>query len=134
LHWGDAVPTEVVPERKAPAPFRGAFGNSFVSSMALAPDGSRVATGAVDSTILLWDWGAPASNGPVAPMKADQLVACWDDLAGADSGRAFAAIAHLGDVPEQAMRLLQDRLHPINAPSSEELHRLVAELDNPQFA
>src|SRR6266581_4593259 len=95
----DIASAKLLTQRKAPARFRGSYGDSFVSSMALARDGHTVATGHVDSTILLWDLPAPASNRPVAPMKGDQLVACWDDLAGADAGRAFASSARLGDVP-----------------------------------
>jgi len=134
LQLWDIASAKVLTQRKAPARVRGSYGDSFVSSMALAPDGHTVATGHVDTTILLWDLPAPASNGPAAPMKAGQLSARWDDLASADAGRAFASIARLADMPEQAVEFMRDRLHPVKAPSSEEFGRLIADLDSPQFA
>jgi len=133
LQLWDIASAKVLTQRKAPARVRGSYGDSFVSSMALAPDGRTVATGRVDSTILLWDLPTPVSNRPAAPMKADQLAAWWNDLADADAGRAFAAIAHLADVPKQALEFMRDRLHPVKAPSSEELGRLIADLNSPQF-
>jgi hypothetical protein len=93
-----------------------------------------VATGHVDSTILLWDLAAPASVRPSAPFDADQLLASWNVLADADAGRAFAALARLTGVPDQAVGLLRERLRPVQAPPAEELARLVADLDNAQFA
>jgi hypothetical protein len=102
--------------------------------MALAPDGRTVATGHVDSTILLWDLPAPTPHRPSAPLNPDQLAAYWTDLAGADASRAFLTITRLTDVPEQAVELLKGRLRPVRAPSSEELGRHIAELDSPQFA
>jgi len=134
LQLWDIGSAKVLTQRKAPARFRGSYGDSFVSSLALTADGHTVATGLVDSTILLWDLSAPASNGPAAPMKADQLAAYWSDLAGGNAGRAFATIARLADMPEQVVEFMRDRLHPVSAPSSEELARLIADLDSPQFA
>jgi hypothetical protein len=43
------------------------------------------------------------------------------------------AIARLADVPEQAVRLLRDRLRPAAAPPAEELRRLIAALDDASF-
>jgi WD40 repeat protein len=130
----DIGSAKVLTERQAPARFRGSYGDSFVSSMALAPDGRTVATGLVDSTILLWDLATPAMDRPIVPLKDDQLKAYWADLAGTDGGRAFAAITHLIDMPEQSVTLMRDRLQPAKAPSSEELGRLVADLNSAEFA
>jgi hypothetical protein len=133
LQLWDVASGKVLTQRKAPARFRGSYGDSFVSSMALAADGHTVATGLVDSTILLWDLSAPASNRPAVPMKADQLAAYWSDLAGGNAGRAFDAITQLADSPEQAVEFMRDRVHPVQAPSSEEVARLIADLNSPQF-
>src|SRR5262249_14444716 len=40
--------------RTGPGTYRGSYGASFASSLALAPDGHTVATGQPDTTVLLW--------------------------------------------------------------------------------
>jgi RNA polymerase sigma factor (sigma-70 family) len=129
----DIVTGKVLARRQAPARFRGSYGDSFVSSMAMAPDGNTVATGHVDTTILLWDLMPPSQDHHVPQLKPDQLALFWSDLASADASRAFLAITRLAEVPEQTVRLLRDRLRPVSPPTPEDLGRLIAGLDNPDF-
>jgi RNA polymerase sigma factor (sigma-70 family) len=117
----------------APGRFRGSYGASFVSSFALAADGRTVATGQPDTAVLLWD--LPAAPGrPAGRLSAEQLEACWSDLAGEDASRAAASLSRLADVPGQAVPLLRERVRPAQAPSEDDLRRLLAELDDPEFA
>jgi RNA polymerase sigma factor (sigma-70 family) len=101
-------------------------------SLALGGDGRTVATGHLDTTVLLWDLPAPAR--PAIPLSDADLEACWADLAGFDGGRALAALARLADVPGQAVPLLRDRLRPVQPPAADELRRLLADLDDADFA
>jgi WD40 repeat protein len=116
----------------APGRFTGSFGESFASCFALAADGRTVATGHPDTTVLLWDLPAPSMPRP-APLTAEQLETSWAELA-RDAGRATVALARLADVPEQAVRLLRERLPPAKALLAGELRRLIAGLDDPRFA
>jgi WD40 repeat protein len=104
--------------------------HSGVLALAFAPDGRRLASGGGDSTVLVWDvYGAPARR-----LTERQLAACWDDLAGADASRAFAAACRLVAAPRQAVPYLRQRLRPAAAPDAARLARLIADLDAADFA
>lgn len=133
LRLWDLVSGRLAVRRPAPGSFRGSFGPSFASCLAVAPNGCTVATGQIDTAILLWDLSPPKPNRPATPLTAAELEKHWNDLAGADAGRAFAAIVRLADVPAQTIAMLRDRLHPAKAPSAEELRQLLADLDHEQF-
>jgi RNA polymerase sigma factor (sigma-70 family) len=130
LKLWDLASGRVVLRRPAPGRFRGE-GGAFANSLALAPDGRIVATGQPDSTILLWD--LPAQRGRPTSLTAVQIEAAWTDLAGADGGRIFAAGARLADAPAQAVAMLRGRLHAVQAPSAEQMRRLLADLDDERF-
>ncbi|HEY7424698.1 MAG TPA: sigma-70 family RNA polymerase sigma factor [Gemmataceae bacterium] len=134
LKLWDIASRQVLARRSAPGRFHGSFGPSFASCLALAPDGRTVATGQHDTAVLLWHLSPPMTDGSAAPLTDAQREACWTDLAGNDAGRAFAAIARLTDEPKQTVSMLCTRLHAAKAPSTEELRRLLAELDHEQFA
>jgi WD40 repeat protein len=105
--WDLASGREVA-RRPAPGGYRGSFGPSFASSLALAPDGRTVATGQPDTTALVWDL-APPFPGPSDPLTPAQREACWTNLAGADAGAAAAALARLADAPG-TVAFLRERL------------------------
>src|SRR5207249_5182067 len=76
--WNLAT-AKTVGRRDAPARFRGSFGASFASSLALAADGHTVATGQPDTTILLWDMPPPVADRPAKPFSDAALEKCWTD-------------------------------------------------------
>jgi WD40 repeat protein len=100
-------------------------------SLAFSPDGGRLAMGAADGTILIWDTSRPA--GPAEPLKEAVLDRLWADLAAADAVVAWAAAARLADRPPEAMPLLARRLTPVVALTEAETRRLLAELDAPAY-
>jgi RNA polymerase sigma factor (sigma-70 family) len=134
LQLWDLASGRVVASRPAPARFRGLYGESFASSLALAADGRTVATGHPDTTVLLWDLAPPRADRSPPPLATADLDSCWADLAGADAGKAVGALARLADVPEQALALLRDRLRAARAVPADELRRLLADLDADEFA
>jgi RNA polymerase sigma factor (sigma-70 family) len=133
LQLWDLFSRRVVTRRPAPSRFRGSYGPSFASCLALAPNGRIAATGQHDTAILLWDLAPPRPARPAAPMTVAQREMYWKDLAGADAGRAFAAITYMADDPAQTLSMLRDRLHPAAAPTTEELNKLLADLDDENF-
>lgn len=133
LKLWDLASGRVVAQRPAPAPFRGSYGPSFASCFALAPDGRTLATGQHDTVILLWDLSPPKADHPPTPLTAAQLEKCWKDLPESDAGCAFRAGVRLADVPAQTVAMLRRRLHPAKAPSAEQLHQLLTDLEHEQF-
>ena len=130
----DLASGRAVARRPSPGRFLGSFGESFASCLTLAPDGHTTATGQPDTTVLLWDLAPPAALQTPSPLTNADQEACWDDLAGADAGRALRAIDRLASQPGQAVTLLRERLRPAQAPPGKTLRRLIAELDHDRFA
>jgi hypothetical protein len=119
---------QVVLHHKAHEKMRGSYGPSFASCLSFAPDGRSLATGHVDSTILIWNM-AP----PVDPATTEDLSHSWDALAGSDAVKAYAASWRLADIPTQALPLLRKRLRPAAPAPAEQTRRLLADLDSDEF-
>jgi hypothetical protein len=106
-----------------------------VNALAFAPNGRTLASGHTDSTILLWDL-APESwprQRTSRPLTAQELEAAWMQLANPDARKAHAAIWQLVAVPQQAVPLLRDRLHPAKAVPADHLGQVLKDLDSNQF-
>jgi WD40 repeat protein len=106
-------------------------GHAFV----FAPDGRTLAAGYCDSTILIWDlapetWQRIRRSGP---LNAQELMAAWADLASWDARRAHEAIWKLAAVPQQAVPLLHERLHPAPAVPADRLRQLLYDLNSSRF-
>jgi WD40 repeat protein len=127
----DLASGKVVARRPAPSFYNGTFGPSFVSAMAYAADGRTLATGHMDTSVLLWDIPPPPRQAVSLTLK--EREALWADLAGDDAGRAWQAIARLADAPDDAVPLLRGRLRPAKGPPAEELRRLIADLNAARY-
>jgi WD40 repeat protein len=104
-----------------------------VGGLAFSPDGKRLVTGHWDSTILVWDVSAAYKRRAVPlPAHAGELETWWRHLAGA-APMAHRAIWGLAGVPEQAVPFLCDKLRPATALPTDELKRLVQDLDSADF-
>jgi hypothetical protein len=104
--------------------------------LAFSPDGKMLATGLMDSTVLLWDV-KPALRRlerSLPAVRPRDLPRLWADLAGKDARKAFAARWTLAAAPEQALPLLGERLKPVRAANPQRLRQLLADLDSEQFA
>lgn len=120
---------QVVLKHKAHEQIRGSYGNSFASCLSFAPDGRSLATGHLDSTILVWTL-VPSS---LPPTDAD-LPRLWEDLIATDAARAYAASWRLVDAPKEAMPFLRERLRPVSPAPAEKVRSLLAELDSADFS
>ncbi|HEY7314741.1 MAG TPA: sigma-70 family RNA polymerase sigma factor [Gemmataceae bacterium] len=119
---------QVVMRHKAHERMRGSYGDSFASCLSFAPDGRSLATGHLDSTVLLWSLAPPA--GTATP---EELSRCWDALAGADAAKAYAASWRLSDAPAPALPFLRKRLRPAAPAPAEQSRPLLADLDSNEF-
>jgi RNA polymerase sigma factor (sigma-70 family) len=105
-------------------------------SLAFSPDGRRLASGGLDTTILVWDVTGRLRGGRLRPAhlsdrERDEL---WADLAADDAGRAGRAIWMLAATPAQAVPLLARRLPPAADLAPEAAARLVRDLDDESYA
>jgi RNA polymerase sigma factor (sigma-70 family) len=107
--------------------------DAAVTWLAFAPDGRRLISGLADSTLLVWDVGAPRP-APASKLDADGVAAAWTDLAGSDAPRAFRARGALASSPDETIALLKGRLGRAEAADLNRLRRLLADLDSEQFA
>jgi WD40 repeat protein len=106
-----------------------------VYALEFSLDGSRLASGLGDGTVLLWDV-APAARAlrPPPEPDAEQQEQMWADLAGTDARKAYAAVWSLAAHPRRAVPLLRERLARAVRPDPARLARLIADLDDEQFA
>jgi RNA polymerase sigma factor (sigma-70 family) len=107
--------------------------NAGVTHLAFSPDGRRLISGLDDSTLLVWDVGAPEPL-PARELGADAAAKAWADLAGADAVRAFRARWALVSVPEETIALLKEHLHPVRPADPKRLRQLLSDLESEQFA
>jgi hypothetical protein len=106
-----------------------------VTVVAMTADGRTLISGGADTTALVWDVRALVEMGRQRQeaLATTALEARWKDLAGADSGRAYQAIATLAQTPRQTVPFLQARLRPIAPVEAERLNRFLADLEHDQF-
>ena len=81
-------------------------GNQFVKA-AFAPDGSYLATGMADTSVLLWQLSILAGELERRRiLDSEALTKLWKDLAAADAKRAYQALRALAALPDQAVPFL----------------------------
>ncbi len=110
--------------------------DATIESLDFAPDGKHLASAGMDTTILVWDLSDLTARIPKPPanLSERELEALWNDLASDDAARAYRAIGALAASPARSVDLLRRRLHPPQPPDAGRLARLIAALDDDQFA
>jgi hypothetical protein len=104
-----------------------------VKSLAFAPKSDRLASGAADTTAILWDVAALLRDrrpGAVV-LKPAQLDTVWADLASDNGDRAYQAVNALILSAEQATAFLKVNLRPV---TGDGVAKLIARLDDDDFS
>jgi hypothetical protein len=128
----DLATRKPVARHKAPGRFVGFYGNSFASSLAVTPDGTRAVTGHIDTTALVWDLPPPPRRARA--LSDRELAAAWEDLAGGDAGNSYAAVWALADAAGDAVPFFRERLKPVRSVTDETVNAIVRRLDSAEFA
>ncbi len=99
-------------------------------ALAFAPDCSVLLSGNEDTTALVWDLTGQTRG---KALSAEEMDACWADLASDGAIRAQQAVRTLAAAPAQAVPYLDKRLQPVQAVEAGRVSRLIADLDNEEF-
>jgi hypothetical protein len=120
---------QVVLKHKAHEKMRGSYGDSFASCLSFGPDGRSLATGHLDSTILIWNL-VPLHR----PASAGDVPRSWDELIASDAAKAYAASWRLAESGNEAIRYFRERLRPMAAATAEQVQPLLGDLDRDDFS
>lgn len=107
-----------------------------VRALAFSADGRILVSGAEDTTSLVWGLTGPVAWGTEQPgsLNDASLTACWEDLRGDDTAKAYVAVRRLIADPARAVPYLAQRLRPAVPPDEKRVARLVADIDSDDFA
>jgi RNA polymerase sigma factor (sigma-70 family) len=101
--------------------------------LAFAPDGKTLLSGSEDTTVLIWDVARRLGERPDL-LSEMELQGAWRALAGDDAEEADRAICTLAAKEGQSLAFLGRHLQPARVAEAERWARLIADLDNDEFA
>jgi WD40 repeat protein len=107
-----------------------------VTSLDFSPDGSLLASGLRNATVLVWAVPPGIANAP-APnqaVKDEDLTRLWRELAGDNASQARSALWTLVACRDQAVSILRARLKPAPSVEAKQIQRWISDLGSEEFA
>jgi hypothetical protein len=105
-----------------------------VTALAFSVDGSRLASGGNDGTVLVWDLSQAAKVTPNAELTKAELESLWADLANdTDAAKGFRAVRALAASPKQAVPFLRKQLPPVSEADVKKIDSLIGDLGSKDF-
>jgi WD40 repeat protein len=105
--------------------------HSGVHSLTFHPGGRALASGAGDTTVLVWDLTEGMKEA--GRLVDGEVPALWETLAG-PAPAATRATWRLVTAPGQALALLKEHVRAASAPPPERLDKLITDLESDRFA
>jgi WD40 repeat protein len=103
-------------------------------SLTFSADGSRLASGMLDNTILLWDTGFLSERqAAVVPLSAKDLDRVWEHLTDPRAWYAHQAMHRLLGTPEQTLALFRDHFADLVPVDNKQVQQLVEALDSKSY-
>src|SRR5262249_31187350 len=104
----------------------------WLTRLAFSPDGNRLVSASMDTTLLVWDVRGSREPGAAA-WSAEKRKQLWDDLLSADGGQSYRAMMTLHASPAAAVDFLKEKVRPAVAADPKQVEKLLGELDSEQF-
>jgi hypothetical protein len=108
----------------------------WITSLSFSPSGEFLASGAQDSTALIWDARllSRQAKREKKVLKADELEAAWRELLNMQSPRLPAAIDDLMAASDQSVAFLQKACPPVDNSDDAKIQELLRKLGSEVFA
>jgi WD40 repeat protein len=106
-----------------------------VTSLALAPDGKRLASGSADTTALVWNVDSfnKEPRSVSAKLAAADVEKAWPELGSLDAAKAFDAMCLMASAPALALPCLQKNLRAADTIPPAQIDQWIADLDNDHY-
>ena len=110
-----------------------ANGAAQMRVLRFSPDGSMVAAGYGDGTIVLWDARPPRSSQARLPDQTD-LAKAFDEMGSSDPATSFVAMGVMASAPLESIKLIRDKFKLPQPIDPEVLAQLLAYLEHPRYS
>lgn len=98
-----------------------------------SPDGKRLASASLDTTVLLWDATTPETNEKKSPLDEKTLERLWKDLKTGEAAAAYEAIGRLIADPQRSLPFLRNCLRQVAPVEEKRLRQWISDLDSDSF-
>jgi hypothetical protein len=105
----------------------------YIYTLVFAPDCKHLASGADDTTALLWDLSLISLSGSSGVRPPTDLAAGWEELASEDGKKAYQALWSLAARSDEAVAFLKDRLQADAPVDAKRIDQLIGQLDSDDF-
>jgi RNA polymerase sigma factor (sigma-70 family) len=104
-----------------------------ITALDFAADSTRLASTSTDGAALVWDMTRSWRESRPQPVYGGSVSGLWPDL-GDDPDKAYRAMAHLRQAPQETVALLAKHLVPIQKADAKLVAQLLQDLDSKQFS